>query len=348
MKSITKLSLVLSCLICLGSCKQKQAENTFSDEIIPVKIVSLKSLQSASTITATGLITTASTVTYSFKIGGIISKICVQEGSSFKKGQLLAFLNPIEINSGLAQNRLAVEKANRDYIRASNLYKDSVETLEQLQNARTALDIAQKAEDAITFNAQYSKIYALTDGFVAKKIANEGEVVAAGAPILATNENSDATDWTLKLGVTDKEWAEIKTGQTAEVSIDAFPGQRFKGTVYRKSQAADQNSGSFEVELKLLLADFKPALGMFAKASINTGAKQTLTAIPFDALIEADGNTAFVYIPDNNSHVKRIPVIIDRTDNQLVYVKSGLQGVDDIIVSNSAFLNEKSTIKIIN
>ena len=87
---------------------------------------------------------------------------------------------------------------------------------------------------------------------------------------------------------------------------------------------------------------------MFAKASINTGAKQTLTAIPFDALIEADGNTAFVYIPDNNSHVKRIPVIIDRTDNQLVYVKSGLQGVDDIIVSNSAFLNEKSTIKIIN
>ncbi len=347
MKTISKLSFALCCLVCLGSCKQKQPENTFSDDIIPVKVISITACQSASTITATGLITTANTVNYSFKIGGVINKIYIQEGSSFKKGQLLASLNPTEINSGLAQTRLGVEKAKRDYVRASNLYKDSVATLEQLQNAKTALEIAEKAEDAIAFNSEYSKIYALTDGFVARKIANEGEVVSAGASILATNENTGSTDWTLKLGVTDKEWAAIKTGQIADVRIDAFPGKHFQGTVYRKSQAADQNSGSFEVELKLVLGDFKPALGMFAKASINTGAKQTLITIPFDALVEADGNTAFVYIPKGKSNVSRIPVVIDRTDDQMVYVKSGLQGVNEIVVSNSAFLNEKSTIKII-
>jgi len=56
-----------------------------------------------------------------------------------------------------------------------NLYKDSVTTLEQVQNAKTVLDVAKKAEDAVAFNKQYSAIYAASDGFVTEKIGNEGE-----------------------------------------------------------------------------------------------------------------------------------------------------------------------------
>jgi multidrug efflux pump subunit AcrA (membrane-fusion protein) len=86
-------------------------------------------------ITASGLLSTENEARLSFKISGIIEKIFVKEGDRVRKGQLLATLKSTEIASQVQQVQLTVEKAQRDYQRANNLYKDSVVTLEQLQNA---------------------------------------------------------------------------------------------------------------------------------------------------------------------------------------------------------------------
>jgi multidrug efflux pump subunit AcrA (membrane-fusion protein) len=90
----------------------------------------------------------------------------------------------------------------------------------------------------------------------------------------------------------------------------------------------------------------KPAVGMFGKAEIHTDATKDVITIPYDALIEADGNNAFVFIVANNK-VKRQPVSIFKFENKTVYIKDGLQKTDQIVISNSAYLNEQSTIKII-
>ena len=68
----------------------------------------------------------------------------VKEGDRVKKGQLLDTLKSTEIAAQVQQVNLALEKAQRDYQRASKLYKDSVATLEQLQNAKTGVDIARQ------------------------------------------------------------------------------------------------------------------------------------------------------------------------------------------------------------
>jgi RND family efflux transporter MFP subunit len=348
-KIFNHFALLMATTIVISCGKKKHAENGngFSAETIAVKTASVKSNDAPSVITATGLITTANEARYAFKIGGVIEKIYVSEGQFFKRGQLLATLKLTEIDAQLSQASLAYQKAKRDYTRAENLYKDSVATLEQLQNAKTGVDIAGKTVDAVAFNKKFAFIYAEADGFVTKKISNEGEVAAPGSPVLAINETSGNNDWTLKLGVTDKEWSVITPGKTASVTIDAFPGKTFNATVFRKSQAADQVSGSFQVELKLAMNGMKPAIGMFAKATIRTDAQKNLPTIPYDALIEADGNSAFVFVPDGGTKVQRIPVTIESFDNEQAYIKSGLENISEVIVSNSAFLNEKSTINII-
>lgn len=334
--------------LALTACGKKPNEKKALPETdeIPVKVASVSSLQIPFKIAVTGLVTTENEGRYSFKIGGVISKILVHEGQFFKKGQLLAALNTTEINSGLDQAKLNVEKANRDYTRAMNLYKDSVATLEQVQNAKTVLEVAQKAEEAIAFNSQYAVIYATSDGFVTEKIGNEGEVVAAGAPILAISESHGNNDFELKVGVTDREWAQISINQKATVVLDGFPGKTIPAYVFRKSQASENAGGSFQVELKLQLGALHPAIGMFGKAEIVTGATSHNTIIPYEALIEADGNKAFIFEVDNNK-VKRVPVVIAGFDNNQVYVKSGLENVSQVVVSNSAFLNEQSIIRII-
>ena len=349
MKKIQLFSIVISTLFLLTSCKEKHKEQNAMGEpdIIPVKISAVSVLGVPDHISATGLVSTEDEAKYAFKIGGVISRIFVQEGQFFKKGQLLATLNSTEISAGLAQSSLGVEKAQRDYSRAVNLYKDSVYTLEQLQNTKTALDVAQKAREAVAFNDRYSKIYAASDGFVSKKVANEGEVIAEGMPVLLINSTEQHNSYSLKVGVTDREWAIIKPGQTAKVTLGGYSGQQFDAVVFRKSQAADRELGSFQVELKLKLNEVKPAVGMFGKAEIATHQDESVMVIPYGSLVEADGNKGFVFTTVSATRVKRVPVTILKFDNDNVYLKDKLEGVDQIVVSNSAYLNEQSIIKII-
>jgi len=348
MNKIQLLSLIAAISV-LYSCKEEnKSKNSLGDtDVIPVKISAVSALGLARNINATGLVTTEDEAKYSFKIGGVISRVFVEEGQFFKKGQLLATLNSTEISAGLAQSSLNVDKAQRDYERAASLYKDSVFTLEQLQNTKTALDIAQKAKEATAFNERYSKIYAAADGFVSQKMANEGEVVDPGTPVLSINETRGNDNYLLRVGVTDREWSLISLGQTAKVTLDGYADKEIDAFVFRKSQAADRALGSFQIELKLKLKDVKPAVGMFGKAEISTSQDENVKVIPYSSLVEADGDKAFVFTPDGTGKVKKVPVTISKIDNDQVYLRDGLAGVNEIVISNSAYLNEKSTIKII-
>jgi RND family efflux transporter MFP subunit len=349
MKKNLILHSVIATVFLLSACQTAQKDKNIPGEtdIIPVTVSAVSVLEIPDHISATGLVSTEDEAKYSFKIGGVISRIFVEEGQFFKEGQLLATLNSTEISAGLAQSNLGVEKAQRDYARAVNLYKDSVFTLEQLQNTKTALDVAQKVNEATAFNERYSKIYATSDGFVSKKTANEGELIAPGTPVLLINSTRQNNSYLLKVGVTDREWTNCRPGQTAKVTLDGYTGMTFDAVVYRKSQAADGEAGSFQVELKLKLNSIRPAVGMFGKAEIATSQGENVMVIPYGSLVEADGNKGFVFTTIGTNRVKKVPVTILRFDNQQVYLKNKLEGIDQIVISNSAYLNEQSTIKII-
>ena len=187
MKKIILLSIVLTAVL-LASCAGSDDETPLKDnDIIPVKVTDLVKEDVQKTIVSAGRFTTDDEAYLSFKTGGIIEKIFVKEGDAVKKGELLATLNLGEINAMVAQAKAGYEKAKRDYNRVSNLYRDSVATLEQLQNAKTGMEVAEKQLSIAEFNSNYSEIRALSDGYVLKKFANEGQMVASGSPVIQTN-----------------------------------------------------------------------------------------------------------------------------------------------------------------
>jgi hypothetical protein len=100
--------------------------------------------------------------------------------------------------------------------------------------------------------------------------------------------------------------------------------------------------------LTLSLEKNLPAAGMYAKAAITTNKVFSQKWIPYSAMIEADGNKAFVFVPYHQNEVKKVPIIVGGFGSQKVKVASGLENVSEIIVSNTAFLNEQSSITIQN
>lgn len=340
--------LLLLIIVAAYACNSRAEEKKIvAKDTIPVKLISIKEEAADNLIHVTGYLSTQDEMRLSFKTGGVIDRILVSEGDKVKRGQLLATTKSTEISAQVQQVQLGLQKAERDYQRVLNLYNDSVATLEQLQNAKTGLEIARQNLSQASFNQQYSKIYATQDGFVIRKLKNEGELSEPGAPVLVLGGVSKSSAWILATGVADKEWALIDKGNAASIAFEAFPGKSFPAVVSRKGLAADPADGTFPIELQVSFGKEQPATGMFGKASITSTIKQNGYTIPYESLLEANGKTGFVFASNDGRSVKKVEVQIGQINNNTVQVLSGLEGYTYIVSSGSPYLNDQSIITAI-
>jgi RND family efflux transporter MFP subunit len=345
----TKLTLLIFAAWIAQACTHSAGKNNFSEDLnkIPVRIQRLQAEERSLQIHTSGQFTTNDETFLSFKTSGIVDRIFVREGDAVRKGQLLAKLNLTEINAQLAQAESVLEKAKRDYGRVFNLHKDSVATIEQFQNSKTALDVATKQMEAVKFNQSYSEIRALSNGHILHKFVSEGQMIAAGSPALQINSGEEG-DWVLKAGISDLEWASIKLGDQAELFIDALPRDTFAATVVRKSHGVDLNTGSFTIELRL--AGKLPSViasGLFGKAVITPSAKQKVWSIPYSALLDGDSQSGFVFVTNDMKTAKKQQVKISSIGNDFVLISTGLENARSIIISGSAYVSDNSPILIL-
>ncbi len=347
MKTIKLLTIIALSWLAYACTPSKGNESTTIEaNEIPVWVQKLKIEEVPLPIYTSGQFTNHDETFLSFKTGGIIEKILVGEGDMIYKGQLLAVLNLTEINAQVSQAELEFEKAKRSYNRVSNLYKDSVATLEQFQNSKTALDMATRQMETARFNRSYSEIRALADGHVLKKSANEGQMIAPGSTVLQTNGNRQ-NDWVLKVGISDRDWARIKLGDNASVSIDALPGETFMAKVVQRSSGVDPNTGTFSVELRL--TETLPqaiASGLFGKAVITPASKQNVWSIPYDALLDAGSQSGYVFVTNDMKTVQKQAVVVSAIEKDNVIISSGLESAQYIIIAGSAYLHDNSSIRI--
>lgn len=297
-------------------------------------------------ITTSGLFSTDDETELAFKTGGVIDKIFVKEGDAVRRGQLLATLNLTEINAQVAQAELAFDKAKRDYARLTNLYRDSVATLEQFQNAKTGLEVAQRQWEAAKFNRSFSEIRAVANGYILRKLANEGQVISGGTTVFVANGAREGK-WLIKAGVSDRDWAAISIGDKGEVTTDAMPDKSFQAVVTRKSETTDPASGAFVIELTLVRTDAAFATNLFGNVTIQASNTKQLWRIPYEALLDGDANSGFVFVTNDQQTAHKVSVTVSRLEHEHVLVSAGLENAKALIVTGSAYLRDGSSIEVV-
>jgi RND family efflux transporter MFP subunit len=341
MMVLTAITLFLAS--CTESAKTANKEN---EARIPVKLTSVMAIDTILPINASGMVASDSEAYLSFKTGGVISQIYVDEGQSITKGQLLASLDLTEIDAQVTQAKNGMEKAQRDLDRVKHLYADSAATLEQLQNATTAYDVAKQSYTIAQFNQQFSVIKAPVTGKVVRKLKNTGEVIGAGMPVFYVN-GSGKNDWVVRMGVSDKDWARLQLGDKAQVTMDAYPDVTFTGKVSNIAEAADPQNGLYQIEVKIEPQGHNLSMGLFAKVSIQSSHKTSLFAVPIEAIAEGNGKEAYVFLAsaDGQSASKQ-SVKIAFLDNTKAYVLQGLEPGQQVITAGSPYLTDKAPIEI--
>ncbi len=343
-RTLYSIILFLSLSLSIISCSSNKTEAV--ERVIPVKLAALKYEKRSLPISRSGILAAKTESKLSFKVGGILENIRVDEGQAVKRGDLLASLALNEMQAYVDQARGAFEKIQRDLQRVMRLWNDKVTTLEQKQDAETGFQIAQANLNIAEFNLKHARIYAPANGKIIKRFAEKNELVSAGMPIFYFSSTS--SKWVMRLGVADNEIVLIQKGDSAAISLEAYPSLKLSGIVSELAEAIDPRSGTFEVEVELL--DFPPKLisGFVGRVEIYPAANHHFYIIPIDALMEAETTNGFIYtlLPTGN-RVKKIPVTIDHFTDEYAAISSDLQNISNVIIAGTAYLSDSALVKVI-
>jgi RND family efflux transporter MFP subunit len=295
-------------------------------------------------IDTNGIVVTKHEMRLSFKVGGVVRRIHVQEGDVVKKGQRLAEIELTEVGAQVEQARQMADKAALDLKRGENLYADQVISLEQLKDLRTQASEADAQFKSAQFNLGYSVISAPQDGRVLRKLVEERELVPAGTPVLVFGESDRG--FVVRAALADREIVHVKRGDKGEIRMDAFPGQSMTGTIVEVSSAADERSGMFPIEVQFDAPPPRLVSGLVARLRVApTSEAPPLTYVPMAALVEGDGDRASVFVLDNGKALRRdVRVAFITADS--IALEEGLQAGERVITDGALFLENGESVEV--
>lgn len=311
----------------------------------PVRVAPVALDALADGVQAVGVLSPKNEARLSFKVGGVIDVLRAEEGAQVRAGQLLAALKQAEIGAAVEQARQGAAKAARDLARVKALQADGVATMEQLEDAGTAAAVGAAALQAAEFNARYTRILAPADGIVLRKLAEVGELVQPGQPVVVVG--SADRGWIVRVALADRDVVRVHVGDAARVSFDAWPGRAFAGRVANLSSSADPATGTFTVEIAVSADGAAFVQGLVAKVALSPAVGAATKVIPVQALVEASGGEASVFVLGADGRTaRRVTIHIGRMSDTRVEVLDGLQVGALVVVDGGAFLQDGEAVRI--
>ena len=289
-------------------------------------------------VTATGKVQPEVEVKISPEVGGEILALPFKEGAAVKKGDVMVRIKPdyykaqaeqAEANLAAAkasavQAKAQQIKADQDFKRSEDLYAKNLISDSDYVAAKTAADVAHanadnavaqiRSMDGLLSQAQdllnKTTIYAPMDGTVSALESEVGERVIGGGQFAGTEimRVADLNSMELRVKVNENDIVNVKIGDHAVISIDAYPGRKFSGTVKEISSSAANSGGTgsgsaaqssatvsdevtnFLVKIRIADRDVQLRPGMSATADIETQTVANVVAVPIQSVtVRAEG-----------------------------------------------------------
>jgi RND family efflux transporter MFP subunit len=315
------------------------------DAVVPVRLAAVERGPVARPIRGTGVLRLKSEIDLSFKVGGIVSAVGVEEGARVRRGQVLARLDPTEVGAALRQAKEGTEKAQRDLERVRKLTATGALAPVELQNAETAFAQAQSGSDAAAWSAQRSVVVAPDDGRIDKRMVEPGEVVAPGRPIFHMSGQSKGA--VVRIGVSDRDVLRIHEGDHARIVLDARPGNPLEGSVTQVATVATPGAGTFDIEVKVREAPETVLSGLTAKVEI-AHTEEVGALLPAGALVFGVHDEASVFVAGEDGKAHKRPVKVAFIDGDRVALLPGeLTGTSTVVDAGAARLDEGTKVRVV-
>lgn len=314
-------------------------------------------------IDITGELMPETIVSQKSRVSGKVVKLYVDENDKVKMGDILADIEPdynqantlFNTKASLERAELTLSKAQKDLQDKDLLFEKSYISLEEHTRA---VDTLREAEiQYAQAYRQYEMIrdldvpgkvvhmYATASGTVIKRNINEGEMVISSINSFGEGtvvmEIADLNKMIVKSNINEVDIAKFHLGQEGEISLDAFPYERFKGKISKIAPKAItvNNAKVFPVQISINASGEKARPGMTAAISLEGESRRNVLIIPIAAVFADDQNQDVVYLkPADKGEGKKeepvpTPVRLGANDFQMVEVIEGLKEGDVVLLS---------------
>jgi len=269
-------------------------------------------------VSATGNLQPTNQVDVGSELSGIIERVYVDENDRVKKGQVLAVLDDSKLNDAVQRSRAALAAAEAQALQAEATVAEKQAALKRLQrvaaqsngayispsdmdtaeanakradadlaSARAGVAQARAALKTDETNLTKASIRSPIDGIVLTRKVEPGQTVAASfqAPVLFTLAEN-LTKMELQVDVDEADVGQVKVGQQATFTVDAWPGRRHHAVISRVGYGSQEKNGviSYLTVLDVSNDDLSLRPGMTGTAQITTVTRDRVLLAPNAAL----------------------------------------------------------------
>jgi HlyD family secretion protein len=354
------LVLVLAVIVFLRSGNAEEVE---------CATVAMMSPSAGNTLlTSSGYVVAQRKAAIASKATGRIMSLGFKEGDKVRTGQVIARIESADVEAALAQARAEFRIAQSDSTDASQILDRTTTLFSRQLVAQAEYDAAKARFDRVVatmaskaaavraaeVQVENTNIRAPFDGTILSKNADVGEVVApfgAGASSkVAVVTIADMGSLEVEADVAEANIERITLGQPCEISLDANPDKRYRGSVDKIVPTADRAKATVLTKIRFLEKDQRVLPEMSAKVqflSAQTPAtvdSRSFPSIDRTAVVTRnDHTTVFVF---NSGRAEERAVTTGRQTGAIVEVTQGLSAGEQVILHPSASLTTGSSVKI--
>jgi RND family efflux transporter MFP subunit len=309
------------------------------------------------------------------KVSGRVERVLVNIADTVKRGQVVAELDNDEYVQAVAQAqadlevaaanlskaRSDLETANREFKRTESLLKrgiasdsefdavrqDQLSKQAQLKVAEAQLTKAKSSLETANIRLRYTEVTAGwagggEDRVVAERYVDEGQTVAANAPLLLIVELNPIVGVVF---VTEGDYAHLKPGQPVSLTSDAYPGEQYPGSIDRIAPIFRQSTRQARIEMTIDNPQHRLKPGMFIRAQVVLSRVPEATIVPEQALTIRDGrNGVFIVSEDGGSVAWREVKVGIRAGDRVQVEGTGLSG--RVVTLGQQLVSDGSPISI--
>ena len=363
------LVIVLLLLVVLGSKKEPVTN-------VQVEKASRRTITQS--VTATGKISPEVQVVISPEVSGEITMLPIKEGSKVSKGDVLMKIKPDiyvaqreRSAADLTSAKASLERSKSEFERAKELFAKGLISKAELEVASTDFEVAKSTYDQANAALRQSDeslrkttITAPMDGIVSQLNVQLGERVLGTSQFQGTTVMTvaDLSRMEGRVDVGENDIVLIHIGDTARISVDAFPDRKLTGLVYQignsaktKGLGTQEEVTNFEVRIRVINKDVVLRPGMSMTATIETETRRNVITVPIQSVTtrSSKGNMKPMGEGDdmaaNDSKIKQVKekvkevvFVVDNNVAKTLEVKRGIS--DDMYTEIVSGLEEDKEV----
>ncbi|MCK4749951.1 MAG: efflux RND transporter periplasmic adaptor subunit [Bacteroidales bacterium] len=310
----------------------------------PVKVMDLIYRETAVTLNITSTVVAFEETYLSPALQGRIRKVNVEVNSRVKKGDLLVEMDRTQLD----QTRLQYQMLETDLARLDTLLKHGSVTQQAYDQMESQVEstklILKNLEENTMLRAPYS-------GIITGKYFNEGELFSPAPNTPAGNaalvSMIQVNPVKLMVNLSEKNLPLVKVGMEATISTEVYPGEVFRGKVFRIHPTISAATRTFTAEIKVPNKDERLHPGMFARVSLKLGEKDALI-VPSLAVLQQSGTNERYVMLHENGQARRVTVtILNRYDDQLEIASPKIKGGEQLIYAGQNNLEDGEKVNIV-